>query len=331
MSLSRGMLLRVAASAAALSFAGIFCGEPARAGVEQLPRYLQETLAQIGPLFRKDIGTGTLTTVAAFRPLLRTAPRDGVTVIKNLSYGGHPRQLLDIYQPTPRSPAPIVIFVHGGAWVEGERDHWGEAYGNIPTWFARQGLLGINATYRLAPAAKWPAAAEDVAGMVAWAKANGPKYGGDPDRIVLMGHSAGATNVAGYVFDKALQPPGGPGIAGAVLISGRYRVFLDPADPNAGNMQAYFGADQTQYRNRSPITHIGSAPRVPIFIVIAEFENPGLDLRGAELFNALCERDGRCPRFSRLRRHNHFSQVLAFNTPDESLGREILDFIALRR
>jgi hypothetical protein len=52
-----------------------------------------------------------------------------------------------------------------------------------------------------------------------------------------------------------------------------------------------------------------------------------LDVRGAELFSALCERDGVCPRFVRLNRHNHLSEVLAFNTPDEYLGREILDFI----
>jgi acetyl esterase len=62
-------------------------------------------------------------------------------------------------------------------------------------------------------------------------------------------------------------------------------------------------------------------------VVVTEYDNPGLDVRGAELFSALCERDGVCPRFVRLNRHNHLSEVLAFNTPDEYLGREILDFI----
>jgi acetyl esterase/lipase len=300
---------------------------PARAQVEKLPAYLQETLSQIGPVFQKDIGKTIPATVEAFQPLLRAAPKDGVTILRDQAYGEDPRQILDVYRPTARSGAPVVIFVHGGAYVRRDKDANGEAYGNISIWFARQGLLGINATYPLAPAAKWPSGAKNVGGMVAWAKANAMRLGGDPNRIILIGHSAGATHVAGYVFDKSLQPPSGPGIAGAVLISGRYRVDYDPADPDGRNMQAYFGDDASQYASRSPITHIRDGLPVPVFVVVTEYDNPGLDVRGAELFSALCERDGVCPRFVRLNRHNHLSEVLAFNTPDDYLGREILDFI----
>jgi hypothetical protein len=62
---------------------------------------------------------------------------------------------------------------------------------------------------------------------------------------------------------------------------------------------------------------------------LCEYDNPGFDVRGAELFSALCKRDGVCPRFARLNRHNHLSEVLAFNTPDEYLGREILEGIRI--
>jgi acetyl esterase len=311
----------------ALVTASVSASMPAQAQVEKLPVYLQETLAQIGPVFQKDIGKTIPETIEAFQPLLRAAPRDGVTVLRDQPYGEDPRQILDVYRPTKRSGAPVVIFVHGGAYVGGNKDGPGEAYGNIAIWFARQGMLGINATYPLAPAAKWPSGAKSVGGMVAWATANATRFGGDPNRIILIGHSAGATHVAGYVFDKSLQPPGGPGIAGAVLISGRYRIAYNPADPNARNMQAYFGEDASQYADRSPITHIRDGVPVPLFVVIAQYDNPGLDVSGAQLFSALCERDGVCPRFVRLNQHNHLSEVLAFNTPDEYLGREILDFI----
>jgi acetyl esterase/lipase len=147
-----------------------------------------------------------------------------------------------------------------------------------------------------------------------------------PSRIFLVGHSAGATHVASYIFDKNLQPVTGPGVAGAVLISGRYRVNYDPSDPNARNMQAYFGEDASVYSARSPITHIRESS-VPIFIVNAEYENVGLDVLGAELFEAVCKRDGKCPRFTRLEKHNHISEVASFNTPDQQLGREILEFV----
>src|SRR5580704_10381596 len=73
---------------------------------------------------------------------------------------------------------------------------------------------------------------------------------------------------------------------------------------------AAIGDDTSQYANRSPINHIRDGARVPVFVVVTEYDNPGLDVRGAELFSALCTRDGACPRFIRLERHNHLSEVL---------------------
>jgi acetyl esterase/lipase len=314
----------------AIMSTSILGATPLRAQVDKLPRYLQETLAQLGPRYERDSQTAIPATIEAFQSILKASPKDGITVIPNQAYGADPRQVLDVYEPTVRTGAPVVIFVHGGAYTASDKDI-GEPYGNVATWFARQGMLGINANYRLAPFAKWPAGIEDVRGMVAWAKANAARYGGDPSRIFLVGHSAGATHVSGYVFDKTFQPPEGPGIAGAVLISGRYRLVYNPADPFGSNMQAYFGDDPAQYKNRSTITHIRDGARVPVFVVISEYEQPGLDVLGGELLSALCQRDGACPRFVRLNGHNHMSEMLAFNTPDEYLGREILDFIARGR
>jgi acetyl esterase/lipase len=299
----------------------------AHAQVSRLPMEVQQVLATVGPTWGSAIGPNIERTAAAFRPLLRAAPQDGVTITKNLSYGEDPRQVLDVYQPIWRSGAPVVIFIHGGAYVRGDKDAYGEMYGNVATWFARHGMLGINATYRLAPAAKWPSGADDVRGMVKWTKDNAARYGGDGNRVYLIGHSAGATHVASYIFDKSLQPADGPGVAGAVLISGRYRLAYDPADPNGKNMQTYFGDDASAYAARSPITHIKDGPRVPVFTVVTEYDNPGLDVVGAELLAALCARDGACPRFRRLEKHNHLSEVFAFNTADEQLGREILEFM----
>jgi acetyl esterase len=317
------LILRACAAALLMPMLAV----AAQAQVSRLPMEVQEVLATVGPKWGAAIGKNIEATAAAFRPLLRAAATDGVIVAKNLAYGEDTRQILDVYQPIWRAGAPVVIFIHGGAYVRGDKDAYGEMYGNIPTWFARQGMLGLNATYRLAPAAKWPSAADDVRGMVKWAKENAAKFGGDGNRVYLIGHSAGATHVASYIFDRSLQPADGPGVAGAVLISGRYRLEYDPADPNGKNMQAYFGEDASAYAARSPITHIRDGARVPVFTVITEYDNPGLDVVGAELLAALCARDGACPRFRRLEKHNHISEVFAFNTADEQLGREILDFM----
>jgi acetyl esterase/lipase len=260
---------------------------PAHAQVSQLPMDVQQVLATLGPKWGSALRENIEATAAAFRPLLKSAPKDGVLVTHNIPYGEDARQILDVYQPIWRAGAPIVIFIHGGAYVRGDKDAYGEMYGNIAIWFARQGTLGLNATYRLAPQAKWPSGADDVRGMVKWAKENAAKFGGDANRIYLVGHSAGATHIASYVFDKGLQPADGPGVAGAVLISGRYRLEYDPNDPNGRNMQAYFGEDAATYAARSPITHIRDGARVPVFTVVTEYDNPGLDVVGAELLAAL--------------------------------------------
>jgi acetyl esterase len=319
----------------AASIACVLCVAPAEAQVSALPRQIRERLETVGPLWGgpdvrhpiREIGLEHIREMAElFRPLLKTAPKDGVTISQNLSYGPDRLNMLDVYRPSGTTSAPIVIFLHGGAFVQGDKGDPAGAPGNVLIWLARHGVLGINANYRLAPAAQWPAGAEDVGRLVAWARAHGAQHGGDTTRIYLIGHSAGANHAAAYAFDKSLQPADGPAIAGAVLISGRYRVTEDPADPNLENVRSYFGRDLAAYRARSPITHVHES-RVPVFIVIAQYDHAFLDVSGAELLAALCERDRACPRFVRLATHNHSSQIWAFNTGDEQLGGEILDFI----
>jgi acetyl esterase len=289
-----------------------------------LPSGVQSTLAAAAAEWNQSLRPDLSAMRKAFEALHAAAPKGGAVVTKDLAYGAHPRNILDLYKPSRGvSGLPVVIFVHGGAYVGGDKSY----YGNVTTWFARQNVLGINATYRLAPAAKWPSATEDISGMVKWTKDNAARFGGDPNRIFIIGHSAGSTHVASYIFNKRLQASGGPGVAGAVLLSGRYRIQYDPNDPNGKAMQAYFGEDASAYPDRSAITHIRDAARIPVFTVIAEYELAGLDVLGAELLTSLCARDAACPRFTRLAKHNHGSEVFAFNTPDEQLGREIMEFM----
>lgn len=110
-------------------------------------------------------------------------------------------------------------------------------------------------------------------------------------------------------------------------MSGRYHFDPKPDDPNLTNFQAYFGTDLTRYPAQSPINYVKAAKPMPTFIVISEYDNPDLDTQGALLFGALCERDRACPRFTRMELHNHLSMVYQFNTADDALGRQILEFI----
>lgn len=126
---------------------------------------------------------------------------------------------------------------------------------------------------------------------------------------------------------KDLQPADGHGVAGFILISGRYEIDPAPDDPNLANAQAYFGSDRTRYPVQSPLNYVKNAPQFPIFIAISEYDNPDLDTQGALLFAALCQRDRACPQFTRMKKHNHLSAVYQFNTPDEFFANEVLAFV----
>ena len=314
----------------ALPCHGMLAGHAA-AQVSLMPQAVQERLQEVGPGWGKNITANIAKTLEVYAPILAAAPADGVKITKDVAYGPDARHRIDVFQPEGKTGVPVVVFLHGGAYVRGDRNISPEVYSNVTTYFARQGFLGINGTYRLAPAAIWPAAAQDVAQIVKWVKDNAASFGGDPNRIYLIGHSAGATHVATYAFMKTIQGESGPGLAGIVLMSGRYFFDPHPDDPNLRNFQAYFGSDPAAYPRQSPINYVKDAPRIPVFVVVAEYDNPDLDTQGALLLAALCERDRACPRFLRMEKHNHLSMTFQFNTKDDLLGREILQFIARGR
>lgn len=262
-----------------------------------------------------------------YRPLLAAAPKAGIEVRRGLAYGDHPRQILDLYRPRAAVNAPVAIFVHGGAFLRGDKDVNDEVYANVSYYFARHGCLALNVEYRLAPAFKYPSGAEDVASAVAWAKQHAASHGGDPGRIFLIGHSAGATHVAAYAWDPNVPVRADPAVKGLVLISGRLRADARPDNPNAAGVRAYFGDDASRYEARSPVTY-AAASRLPVFLATAEYENPLLDVYGAETLHRIAVARGHAPRFLRLPRHNHISIVAHINTEEDTLGCEMRDFFA---
>ncbi len=117
-------------------------------------------------------------------------------------------------------------------------------------WAVRHGYVGVNITYRLAPKSPWPAGAEDIATAVQWVAANVRQAGGDPARVFLMGHSAGAVHVASYVAHPEFYKVPGGGLAGAIMVSGIYDLTASPlGDPEL----AYFGSDPSRYQERSSL------------------------------------------------------------------------------
>jgi acetyl esterase/lipase len=292
-----------------------------------LPEAARRTLAEIGPVWGTDIQRHRDIVLKLYGPLLAAAPKAGVEATRGIAYGARPRQVLDVYRRAGAANAPVVLFVHGGAFVRGDKDVTDEVYANVCYYFARHDYLAINVEYRLAPESKFPGGVEDLAAAVAWVKRSAQNFGGDPARLFLVGHSAGSTHVAGYAWDPNLPTRVDPAVKGIVLISGRLRADARPDNPNAAGVRAYFGDDESRYEARSPVTYAG-ASQLPVFLAIAEYENPLLDVYGAETLYRIAVARGRAPRFLRLPRHNHISIVAHVNTEEDTLGAEMRDFFA---
>jgi acetyl esterase/lipase len=189
-------------------------------------------------------------TAALYAPLQEKEPYQGVKAERDVKYGTADRNLLNVFMPeTTSPPRPVLIYVHGGGFVAGDKRGPGSPfYDNIMLWAVKNGFVGVNMTYRFAPQSSWPAAAEDLSAAVRWVTDNIASRGGVPARIYLMGHSAGAIHVATYLSHPEFWGPKGSGLAGAIIVSALYDMTsVPPSDAT----KAYFGADLATYQERS--------------------------------------------------------------------------------
>jgi triacylglycerol lipase len=281
-------------------------------------RTIIDKVATMGANFDETILGAT---AALYAPLVAGFPTSGVEISKDVAYGSDARHKLDIYRPAGKGNR-ILVFVPGGGFVGGDKHTSDAFWSNIGRYFAAHGVLTLLANYRLAPAHPWPAGAQDVGAVVAWTRAHAHEHGGDPERIVLFGQSAGAAHSAGYVFDPAFHAAGGPGVAALMLMNGVYR-FAAPLRPPA---VFYYGEDESQYAARSPLTHVGKS-KVPLFLSLAEYDPPFLAAPTFELADAVTWRDGQSPQFAWFAGHNHVSLVMSIGSSQDEVGAALRAFI----
>lgn len=296
----------------------LVCTASAQAEISALPPDVVAAIAQMGPHLTPEIIGKTN---ALIRPLVPPPPAS-VKITNDISYGDDPLQRLDIDRPAEGSNLPIAVYVHGGAFVVGNKSD----YSNIVSYFAQHGVVGVNVNYRLAPKVTWPAESEDVGAAIAFIRKNGAQYGGDPNRIVLIGHSAGANLVASYVLDPSLHPEDGPGVAAAVVISlPAYRAAsIHDQD------HVYFGNDPSLYEKRAPAAYVNTS-KTPLMIAMTEFDPIELAPESYYLAQEVCVRDGKCARFLYVTGHNHISEVASIGSKDDQLARPLLEFVKAAR
>ncbi|MRW87349.1 alpha/beta hydrolase fold domain-containing protein [Pseudoduganella sp. FT26W] len=205
-----------------------------------------------------------LLALAACSPLTALnalTPAGGAERTADLAYGDGPRRKLDVYRPRDaHGQAPVVVFFYGGNWVAGERAD----YAFVGRALASRGIVAVIADYRLYPEVRYPDFLNDAAQAVAWARREARRYGGDPARLYVMGHSAGAYNAAMIALDGrwlAAQGLSPADLRGWIGLAGPYD-FLPIENPTT---RPVFHFPDTPPASQ-PINHVSAAAPAALLI-----------------------------------------------------------------
>ena len=148
-------------------------------------------------------------------------PKDGGVrlVVSGAAYGNDPRQRLDVYAPRGRTTRlPVIVFFYGGSWNSGTRS----GYAFVGRALAARGFVVAIPDYRLVPQVRFPAFLQDNAAAVRWVRGHVAGVGGDPDRLVLAGHSAGAYDAAMLAVDPRWLGADRAAVRGLIGLAGPY-------------------------------------------------------------------------------------------------------------
>ena len=219
-------------------------------------------------------------------PLNLVAWLHGTEITRSIAYGAEARQTLDVYRPSNAKASPVIVFFYGGSWQSGAK----ETYQFVAAALAQRGYVTVVPDYRVYPEVRYPGFLQDGAQAVRWAKDNAARFGGDPDKLFVMGHSAGAYIAAMLALDGRwlqqvnLAPE--RDIAGLIGISGPYD-FLPLRD---GTLKVIFGgANDTATQ---PISHVspGAPPAMLVTGARDGIVDPGNSSRLADRLRAAGDR-----------------------------------------
>ena len=246
-----------------------------------------------------------------------------IAITRSIAYGERARHRLDICRPANAVAAPVVVFFYGGAWRSGNKG----LYRYVAKALARRGYVAVVPDYRIYPEARYPDFIEDAALAVRWVKDNASRFGGDPEKIFLKGHSAGAHIAAMLAVDARWLGHVGmvPGrdIAGLIGISGPYD-YLPLRDET---LQVIFGgADRPETQ---PIFHV--APGAPPALLLTGSRDRLVDSGNSTRLAARLRAAGNAATVRTYRRVGHYLIIAALAPPLRLLVpvlRDVETFIA---
>jgi acetyl esterase/lipase len=277
----------------------------------------------------------------AFRAFFRpSAPVEGGREVRDVAYWegeefDEKKHRLDIYSPKGEGPHPVVVFVHGGGWIIGDRQQPGGNYAQLGRRLASQGVVAMVISYRLAPWSRHPAQIRDTARALSWALHHAPEYGGDPTAVFAMGHSAGAHLVALASCDPKWMQEWGASpsqLAGAVTVSGPYDVehFGRSLFIGGPMVMPTFGQDKKVWRDVTPSVHLRDARPPPFLVAWADGDPEILRRDGARFVEQL--QAANVPVETLVTTFDdHLSVITDFGDVGNALGQRVLGFVQQRR
>ncbi len=253
--------------------------------------------------------------------------------------GGHARQVLDIHRPgkTSGTPLPVMFWIHGGGWQAGDKND----VALKPRVLTERGMIFVSTNYRLLPEVDMETLTGDIAKALGWVHRNIAGHGGDPGRIFVGGHSAGAQLAALLCTDhRYLEAEGVPFavLKGCVPVDGdtydipkiittaelREQLYGRPL-PTFGHRQK-FGNDPRKHVEFSTVTHVARDKGIPPFLILYFPGNPNTRAQAHRLEEVL--RGADVPvKSSGKPDSNHVALNDDLGTPDDPATRELYDFL----
>jgi len=228
------------------------------------------------------------------------------------------KQKLDLYLPKGQKDFPVLFFVHGGTWKWGDR----KQYPKLGEAFASRGIGTVVISYRLSPKVRHPAHIQDVAKAFAWTCNNIGRHGGDADKIVCCGHSAGGHLVSLLATDESYlkaEKRSFADIRGVVSISGVYTILP------AGALASAFGKDPEVCKKASPILNVGDK-HPPFLLIYADADFLTLDWMAEKMCLAL--KDHKCEATSlKMADRAHISIIAKMIEAGDPTQKAVMDFV----
>jgi len=318
--------------------------------------------AEVPPGIAKElvtIGRGVCVpeTAYLYRPLQPNPPYTGVTIVRDISFGPDPKDVLDVAAPEKGGgKRPVLIYVSGGAGNKLQGGPNGDVfYDNVMLWAVKNGMVGVNMQRH--PGQAWDYPAKAVGMIVQWVNQNIAGHKGNPARVFIWTQSAGNVPVSTYIGHSDLWGSKGVGVKGVIFMSppafdilpatpppvqgggagfgacGQPSGYTPAATDGAGRGRGGRGAGGPGRAQVDPATQLARSnlpglisSKVPFMLSVAELDPPNIIGFAETLKAELCKAD-RCPSYVVYKDHSHISEVMSPDTADTSVTGPILKWI----